>query len=189
MVILTGFFSLIMALPALMPIVTYAESGMDDGMRKKRYRYRKRTHRIQVGVDAIPWSSESKRNMKFGIDFLYGYNAGHFEIGPNIKIENAGDGRINLGFRGGIWGEFNMIKNTRKEKFVPALGLKINYQREDNKNYLLWGPNLALKYFPASRTGLVFNISYDIRDEFSSLFKLEDMQFNLSLAYVHYFNF
>lgn len=189
MVILTGFFSLIVALPALMPIVTYAESGMDDGMRKKRYRYRKRTHRIQVGMTAIPWSNASSKNMMFVIDLLYGYNAGHFEIGPNISIMNAGSGKIDLGFKGGIWGEFNMIKNTRKEKFVPALGLKVNYERATSKNYLLWGPHLALKYFPASRTGLVFKIGYDIRDDFKSLFELQYMNFNLSLDYVHYFNF
>ncbi len=189
MVLLTGFLSLIIAMPALMPIVAQAESM--DGMRKKRYRYRNRTHRVQVGVMATPWANKKNagNNMAFNIDLLYGYNAGLFEIGPNIKVVNKGDGKLNPDFGGGIWAEFNIIKNTRKEKFVPSLGLKINYQRMDKNNYLLWGPNLAFKYFPASRTGLVLNFSYDIMDDFNKLFKFKDMNIGISLAYVHYFHF
>ena len=58
--IFLGFLSLLVAVPLYMPVVAQAEDGMAsdmDGMRKKRYRYRKRTHRIQVGANIMPWNT------------------------------------------------------------------------------------------------------------------------------------
>ncbi|MYE07224.1 MAG: hypothetical protein F4X95_00475, partial [Oligoflexia bacterium] len=70
-----GFLSLLVAIPVSMPIIAQAEEGMAssmDGMRKKRYRYRKRTHRVQVGANAIPWHTNSDKNMSIDADLLYG---------------------------------------------------------------------------------------------------------------------
>ena len=191
LVILASFFSLMIAIPFH---ASFAETeGMSstdmDGMRKKRYRYRKRTHRVQVGATVTPWNQESDKNLFVDLDLLYGYNAGHFELGPNIGINNPGNGRFNLNLEAGIWGEFNMIKNTRKEKVVPAIGLKANYLKMGNDNDLLLSPYLAVKYFPASRTGLVVNFSYDIITPFDKLFNKMSMGINVSLAYAHYFHF
>lgn len=192
--ILASFFSLAIILPLQMS-VAQAEEGMssmdDSGMRKKRYRYRKRTHRVQVGADITPWNQEKDKNMLISLDLLYGYNAGMFEIGPNFSFTSEGGNSFAVkAIEAGLWGEFNIIKNTRKEQFVPAIGLKANYVNEGkNDNRLLLSPYLALKYFPASRTGLIMNINYDIQTKFDELFKKMNMGINISLAYVHYFHF
>ena len=193
--ILASFFSLAMILP-LQISVAQAEEGMssmddDSGMRKRRYRYRKRTHRVQVGADITPWNQENDKNMLISLDLLYGYNAGMFEIGPNFSfMSKAGNSFAVKAIEAGLWGEFNIIKNTRKEQFVPAIGLKANYVNEGrNDNRLLLSPYLALKYFPASRTGLVMNISYDIQTKIDQLFEKMNMGINISLAYAHYFHF
>ncbi len=194
--ILSGVLSFLMAMPLLYTPVVQAEMGMGmgmadnmDGMRKKRYRYRNRTHRVQVGANIIPWNQNRNKNLFIDVDLLYGYNAGHFEIGPNIGFNSEGGGKINLNFEGGIWAEFNIIKNTRKASFVPSIGLKVNYTRMSNDNNLLLSPYLALKYFPASRTGLVLNLNYDIVTPFRQLFQKTEMGIAISLAYVHYFHF
>ena len=187
--IFLGFLSLLVALPVSIPNIAQAEEGMSsnmDGMRKKRYRYRKRTHRVQVGANVIPWHTQSDKNLFIDAGLLYGYNAGHFEIGPNIGI-NFADQQLQM-LKAGLWGEFNIIKNTRKEKFVPAIGLKANYLRTKDNNLLL-SIYLSLKYFPASRTGLVLNIGYEVIDEFDKLFSFSEMGLPISLSYVHYFHF
>ena len=187
LVISASFLSLIIAIPFYAPMAQAESMSMDDGMRKKRYRYRKRTHRVQVGANVIPWSQDNKKSLFVDVDLLYGYNAGHFELGPNIGLNSAGGGKINLNLDAGIWGEFNMIKNTRKEKFVPAIGLKANYLRMGRDNNLLLSPYFAVKYFPASRTGLVLNIAYDIVSSFS--FTNMKMGIGVTAAYAHYFHF
>ncbi len=189
-VLLVSFFSLIIAIPFYAPLAAQAESmSMNDGMRKKRYRYRKRTHRVQVGAHVIPWSQDNQKNLFIDFDVLYGYNAGHFELGPNLGLSSDGDGKIDLGMEAGIWGEFNMIKNTRKEKFVPAIGLKANYLKMGRDNNLLLSPYLSVKYFPASRTGLIVNIAYDINTPFNKLFQEMDMGLGFTINYAHYFHF
>ena len=186
--ILAAFLSLAIAMPIYIPMAQ-AQDDMsmgDTGMRKKRYRYRKRTHRVQVGVDSMIPFEKTSSDTKLSLHLMYGYNAGMFEVGPNIAV----DGEINkLNFSGGLFAEFNIIKNTRKEKFVPAIGLKANFKRLGKQNNLLLSPYLALKYFPASRTGLILNINYDIVTPFDRIFKDMDMSINLSLAYAHYFHF
>ena len=190
---LSGVFSVLMSVPLLYTPSAEAESmmagSMDDGMRKKRYRYRKRTHRVQVAASIIPWNQNKDKSLYMDVDLLYGYNAGYFEIGPNIGLNSKGGGKFNLNFAGGVWAEFNMIKNTRKASFVPALGLKANYNRMGKDNLMLISPYLALKYFPASRTGLVLNINYDIETPFNKFFQTIEMGLDFSLAYVHYFHF
>ena len=165
-------------------------TSMDDGMmRKKRYRYRNRTHRVQIGVNAVPWSEDRDKSLFIDFDLLYGYNAGHFELGPNVGLSNEGRGKIKLNLKAGAWAEWNIIKNTRKEKFVPSVGLKVNYLKMSNDNDLLVAPYLSLKYFPASRTGLILNLNYDIVTPFNKLFKDREMGIGVSLAYAHYFHF
>ena len=187
LVISASFLSLIIAIPFYAPMAQAESMSMDDGMRKKRYRYRKRTHRVQVGANIIPWSQDNKKSLFVDVDLLYGYNAGHFELGPNIGLSSDGGGKINLNLETGIWGEFNMIKNTRKEKFVPAIGLKANYLRMGRDNNLLLSPYLAVKYFPASRTGLILNIAYDMVSSFN--FTNMKMGIGVTAAYAHYFHF
>lgn len=187
--ILAGFFSLIIAIPLHVPLAQAESMTAMDGMRKKVYRYRTRTHRVQVGSHFIPWNQDSKKSLLINFDLLYGYNAGHFELGPSIGISNQGDGRVELNLKAGAWAEWNIIKNTRKEVFVPALGLKANYLKMDRDNDLLIAPYLALKYFPASRTGIILNIGYDVVTPFDKLFQKMKMGIDVSLAYVHYFHF
>ena len=190
--------SLAVALPIALPVVAKAQGMSDmagDGMRKKRYRYRKRTHRVQVGLDFIPWSQDrDNKNLYLNLDLLYGYNGGYFEVGPNISVMHPARSRFDtreMEFGIGVWGEGNFIKNTRKKKLIPALGLKANYLRADvdnNLNHLLLSPYLSIKLFPASRTGLVFNINYDIRTGFKKLFDPVKMGLGFGLNYVHYFH-
>ena len=180
-----GFISLSISLP-LVPYASAEEMGSSsmDNMRKKRYRYRNRTHRVQVSADLHPWSQDADNNLLMQADLLYGYNAGLFEVGPNVSLEYI---KKTFGFAGGIWGEFNFIKNTRKEKFVPALGVKVNYIHTGQMLFL--APYLALKLYPASRTGLIVNLNYNIVTPFSSLFKQMKMGINVSIGYAHYFHF
>ena len=189
--ILLMLLSVMIALPMTVPITAHAENGMmgDDMMRKKRYRYRNRTHRVQVAANIVPWSQNSDKNLFIDLDLMYGYNAGFFEIGPNLRFMSPGDGKIKVNLFAGLWGEFNIIKNTRKEQFVPALGLKANYVNMNNKHSLLLSPYLALKYFPASRTGLILNINYEIVTPFDRLFSKMEMGLAVSVAYAHYFHF
>ena len=190
LLILAAFLSLVIAMPMHVPMAQ-AQDDMsmgDSGMRKKRYRYRKRTHRVQVGVDSMIPFKKTGDNTIIALNLMYGYNAGLFEVGPNIAVAGT---LSKLALNGGLWAEFNIIKNTRKEKFVPAIGVKANYMKLDNQNNLLLAPYLALKYFPASRTGLILNINYNIVTPFDRIFKFKDMNMaiNLSLAYAHYFHF
>ncbi len=191
-----GLLSLAVALPVAMPVVAKAQGMSDmasDGMRKKRYRYRKRTHRVQVGLDFIPWSQDrDNKNLYLDLDLLYGYNGGYFEVGPNLSVMHPANSKFDareVEFGIGIWGEGNFIKNTRKKKLIPALGLKANYLRMKAENNLLLSPYLSIKLFPASRTGLVLNINYDIQTSFRDLFKRLTMGLGFGLNYVHYFHF
>ena len=178
--------------PMTFPPAVQAQDSLSavDGMRKKRYRYRKRRHRVQVAADFTPWSRIlDDENMNFNVDLLYGYNTGWFEIGPNVKIVKRTESTRDIHWEGGIWMELNFIKNTRKQKVVPALGLKLNYfqPRDQKKNFLL-SPSFALKYFPASRTGLVANVNWNITGTLRNLGQDINHGVNLSLAYVHYFH-
>ena len=197
--VLCGLLSLAVALPIALPAVAQMEGmssmGM-DGMRKKRYRYRKRTHRVQVGLNFVPWnqdkSTDFAKNLKLDLDLLYGYNLGYLEFGPNVSIQHQPGSNFNvqnmaIGF--GAWAEGNFIKNTRKKKLIPALGLKANYVREGAGNNLLLSPYVAIKLFPASRTGLVLNLGFDYQTPFKQFFKSNFMGLNVSLNYAHYFHF
>jgi len=206
--IVAGFFSILIALPFYVPTaqaqgdMSSMKSGsgsMMDGMRKKRYRYRKRTHRVQGAINAVPWNDKNNSaKMYLAVDLLYGYNAGHFEIGPNLSLMSPAGSNFDPQLSAGIWGEFNFVKNTRKKRFVPAIGLKANYVRTNDsniwtsytgKNVLLLSPYLTAKYFPASRTGVVLNVNYNIVTALSNLFSNMEMGIGISLAYVHYFHF
>ena len=181
--ILTALLSLAITLPFSIS-VAQAEDTM-DGMRKKRYRYRQRTHRVQVAADVVPWSQNSNKDKTLNLDLLYGYNFKRFELGPVLGLK--GDFNA-LEIEAGAWGEFNFIKNTRKKRVVPALGLKVSFLQERNDSNLLMSPYLSLKYFPASRTGLVASLNYDIQTPFNNFFKRRDMGVGISIAYVHYFH-
>ena len=186
--------SAVMIMPFSLPSAL-AEEGMTsatDGMRKKRYRYRKRALRVQVGADVTPWSKvEDKDGILFKADLLAGYNFGYFEIGPNVNLKKDVEDFKKTEVEAGLWGEFNFLKNTRKQKVVPALGAKVNYKKpKTGGNELLLSPYLALKYFPASRTGLVLNVDVEIVQSLQNLSDWGniDMGVDVSLAYVHYFH-
>ena len=189
---LTVICSIVTALPFSLPMAQAQEEGVSatDGMRKKRYRYRRRALRVQVGAEVTPWSEVSnKEYIPFNVDLLAGYNFGYFEIGANAHLDKTTDDWKKIEAEAGLWSEFNFIKNTRKQKVVPALGLKVNFRKPKNgTNELLLAPYFALKYFPASRTGLVLNADFDILSRLSNLFKSTEMGIDVSLAYVHYFH-
>ena len=176
-------------MPFTMSLAQAEESvSVTEGMRKKRYRYRKRTHRVQVDVNFVPWSKiENEDGMPINLAGLYGYNLGWFEIGPNVKLDGQINNAKQMGLEAGLWAEFNFIKNTRKQKLVPALGLKANYKGLTDKELLL-SPYLTLKYFTASRTGMVLNFNWNIVTRVQNFFNKIDMGANVSLGYVHYFN-
>ena len=185
------FLALVMTIAFSVP--PPVEAQMDDSsmgeVRKKRYRYRKRKHRLQLEGNFSPWHKDNEKKYFLDVDVLYGYNAGYFEVGPNIGLFSKGGGQFNVFFNAGGWAEFNFIKNTRKESFVPALGLKINYLlQERRRHYLLLAPYLSLKFFPASRTGFILSGYFDIQTNFDSFFKRVDLGLNFSIAYVHYFH-
>lgn len=184
--------SIVTAMPFSLP-VAQAEEGVSatEGMRKKRYRYRKRTLRVQVGADVTPWSEVSNKDgIPFNVDLLVGYNLGYFEMGANANLDKTAASSDKIELEAGVWGEFNFIKNTRKEKVVPALGLKVNYRKPSTgADELLLAPYFSLKYFPASRTGLVLNADFDILSTLQNLFRDNiEMGVDVSLAYVHYFH-
>ena len=185
--------STVMLMPLSLPSAQAEEdtaSAATEDMRKKRYRYRKRALRVQAGVDVTPWSKISNKvGIPFNADLVVGYNFGYFEIGPNVHLNKDSSDLKDTEIEAGLWGEFNFIKNTRKQKLVPALGAKVNYKRpKSGKDELLVGPYLAVKYFPASRTGLVLNIDFDIVTSLKNLYGKVDMGVDVSLAYVHYFH-
>ena len=183
--------STVMLMPFSLPLAQAEDTASaTEGMRKKRYRYRKRALRVQVGADITPWSEiQDKDEIPFNVDLVAGYNFGYFEIGPNAHLNKDSKDFKNMQVEAGLWGEFNFIKNTRKQKLVPALGVKANYRKpRTGGNELLVGPYLAVKYFPASRTGLVLNVDCDVVTRLSNLFQEIDWGVDLSLAYVHYFH-
>ena len=189
---LTVICSIVTALPFSLPMAQAQEEGVSatEGMRKKRYRYRRRALRVQVGAEVTPWSEVSnKEYIPFNVDLLVGYNFGYFEMGANAHLDKTTDDWKKTEVEAGIWGEFNFIKNTRKQKIVPALGLKANYRKPENStDELLLTPYFALKYFPASRTGLVLNTDFDVQTKLRNLFQDVEMGIDVSLAYVHYFH-
>lgn len=191
----------------LAPLVSFAEdsklatrapNNMDAGggstmdmMRKKRYRYRKRTHRFQIMLQGIPWYRNDDQKSNFmNLNALYGYNAGRFELGPQLRLFNPGGRDFqNLYVHLGGWLEYNFVRNTRKEKMVPALGVSTGYELEKRRRHsLALSAYFSLKYFVASRTGFAFNISYDYVSLFTSLFRNPRMGIGYSVSYVHYFN-
>ena len=189
LVIFSFLLSAVMAVPLTVPIPALAQDGSSMGeMRKKRYRYRKRKHRVQLGGFLKPWSKDDKdRNLSFNLDALYGYNAGYFELGPNAGISRM---ERKLNFHAGGWVEVNFIKNTRKKKFVPSLGIRVNHLTEEKRDHYLdvHIPYVSLKYFPASRTGLVLNIGYNLATKYKSFFRNMRHEVFASLNYVHYFH-
>ena len=186
--------SIVTALPFSLPMAQAEEEesiSATEGMRKKRYRYRKRALRVQVGADVTPWSEVSnKGGIPFNVDLLVGYNLGYFEMGANANFDKTAASSDKIEIEAGVWGEFNFIKNTRKQKVVPALGLKVNYRKPDTgTDELLLAPYFSLKYFPASRTGLVLTADLDILSKLANLFQNNtEMGIDVSLAYVHYFH-
>lgn len=188
-VIFSFLLSAVMVVPLSVPVPVLAQDGSSMGeMRKKRYRYRKRKHRVQLGGVLKPWSNDKERNLNFKLDALYGYNAGYFELGPNAGVSKMK--RRELNFHAGAWFEGNFIKNTRKKKFVPALGIRVNHLTEKKADHYLdlHVPYVSLKYFPASRTGLVLNIGYNLTTKYKSFFKGMRHEVFASLNYVHYFH-
>ncbi len=194
--LITLFLAIICSTVMLMPLSlpsaqAEAAASATEGMRKKRQRYRKRALRVQVGADITPWSQIQGKadNFPFNVDVVAGYNFGYFEIGPNVHLNKDSKDLKDTEIEAGLWGEFNFIKNTRKQKLVPALGLKVNYKQPKKPVHeLLLSPYLTLKYFPASRTGLVLNVDLDIVTPFSNLFAQTNMGVDVSLSYVHYFH-
>ncbi len=172
------------------PVVAQDDSSMGE-MRKKRYRYRKRKHRVQLDGFIIPWSSESKRKLSFDLNGVYAYNAGYFELGPylNVYAMDNSSRNINLNLKVGGLIEGNFIKNTRKKRFVPGIGLKLGYWWKEKKDHMFdLSPYVALKYFPASRTGFILNIGYSLTTQFKNFFRSNDHDTFVSLGYVHYFH-
>lgn len=179
--------------------VAQTNMGMSHGemnhstMKKRKYRYRQRNHRFQIAGQFIPWNQDNKKNMFLNFNVLYGYNAGYFELGPLFNMSTGGNNQ-NL-FENleeiavGLWVEGNFINNKRTEKFIPAIGLKSSFLTEDlTTNSLLSSVYLALKYFPASRTGIIFNIGLDGKTNLNDLFGQIDSGVYISVAYVHYFH-
>lgn len=182
-------------MPPNMPPPAMRTPNMEGGssmgmMRKKRYRYRKRTHRFQIIVQGVPWHGDNQKYRFTNIGVIYGYNAGRFELGPQIRLINPGgqDFRaMDINLSG--WLEYNFIRNTRREKFVPAVGLSVGYEVENLRRHnLALSGYLSLKYFVASRTGFVFNVNYEYITLFTSMFRQRDMGIWYSLSYVHYFH-
>ena len=159
-------------------------------MRKKRYRYRKRHHRVQLSATGIFWHTDRPKSRYMDVGLLYGYNFGYFEMGPSVNVWSPGNGDFrSIYFNLGGWAEFNFIKNTRKQKFVPALGLESGYLLSQRRlHHLVLSPYVSFKYFVASRTGIVLNVYFEYFTQFIRFFKNRQQGIGLSLSYVHYFH-
>ncbi len=188
-------FFAFLACVAFSPQSTWAEMEMGSDptmtmMRKKRYRYRQRHHRVQIAVDGVIFHRDNARNKFMDVNARYGYNFGYFELGPSVNVWSPGNGdfqSLYLDFKG--WAEFNFIKNTRKQRFVPSLGLETGYLMSQRRMHnLVIVPYFSFKYFVASRTGIVLNVYGEMFTQFTQFFSNRNWGIGVSLAYVHYFH-
>ncbi len=176
--------------PTRTPNMEEGDSSTMGMMRKKRYRYRKRTHRFQITAQGVPWHTDNQKSMFTNIGVIYGYNAGRFELGPQIRLYNPGGQSFqSLYLHLGGWLEYNFIRNTRREKFVPAVGISTGYELERRRRHnLALSVYLSAKYFVASRTGIAINLYYEYSTLGTALFRQTDMGVGYSISYVHYFH-
>ncbi len=190
----TVLFAILIGVADVSSVAIAEDMGGSDStmglMRKKRYRYRKRTHRIQWMVNYVPWHRDDKYKHFINLGVIYGYNFGHFELGPYVRAFSQGGGNIQfLDLSLGGWVDFNIIKNTRRNKFVPALGVQAGYLFKDRRthNFIL-SPRASFKYFVASRTGVVLSVYYETFSQFQRIFRNMQYGIGVSMAYVHYFH-
>ena len=157
----------------------------------KRYRYIKREHGVRFtgNIDvtgSLPQQILNPRDLDFNFSGAYAYNLkGYLEFGPYLDFSmNSGQ----MGWKAGLFGEYNFIKNRGKRKWIPSLGLTAGVKGM-NGFHLSGGLQTSLKAFVAKRTAFISTLSFDISSPFDQLFSTLRTHLNIKMGFSYYFDF
>ena len=175
---------------------------------QKKYRYIKREHGAHF-YGNIPMKIGGGKgfNVDAQLEGAYSYNwKGIVEAGPyfglSLKFASANTtAKFQLPkWAGGIFGEYNIIKNRGKRKIIPAIGLKVGVAGgEGNKIAnlpatvtsnlnLAVSPYGAVKFFVGKRTPFKVMLGYELQTNVRSFFRPMSHGVNLSMGFAYYFD-
>ena len=113
-------------------------------------------------------SSNHFLNLRLNADFSWVWRP--MEFGPFVRLDTPNENlrqssrytnyATELRFLIGLFVEFGFIDyNKPKLKYVPAVGLKVGYGREYNRNLIQIEPYASLRYFISDRTAVFASLS------------------------------
>jgi len=154
---------------------------------KKKYRYIKREHGVKFGFNLpmtlIPFSGV------LDLQGAYTYNwKGRLEFGLYGGLGAGFPGFAVSNYSGGILGEYNIVKNRGKVKFIPAIGLTFGVLGVSGLK-LATGLHTSLKFFVAKRTPFTLMIGYQAAVPTSFNFQEVSHHINVMGGFSYYFDF
>ena len=156
----------------------------------KKYRYIKREHGARFTGNIMlpgripqPILDFQKLNLSFNGAYAYNFK-GYFEFGPYLNFSmNSGQ----MGWKAGLFGEYNFIKNRGKRKWIPSLGLNLGGGHGFGF-HLSGGLQASLKAFVAKRTAFISILGFDISSPLDRLFTSLTSQLSLKMGFAYYFD-
>ena len=123
----------------------------------------------------VAWgtSGPSNRFLNLFLNTSFGWIWDSIEIGPFIKINTPGETgeKLEKSYRNsnyiseidfliGLFGEFQFINyNKTQVKYVPAIGLRASYGRENERPLIQTQPYISIKYFLSDRTAVFASLA------------------------------
>ena len=160
---------------------------------EKKYRYIKREHGANfVGNINGPIAGTGRSidaNIMGSFKGSYSYNwKGIVEVGPYFGLDLGIVPFSFSGWKAGVKGEYNFIKNRGRRKLIPSLGLSIGASNSLG-NALSFGLYGSLKAFVARRTAFVTNLGYALDTPFSAMFREMSHGLDVNMGFSYYFDF
>ena len=162
---------------------------------EKKYRYIKREHGAHfLGDISGPLGAQGATNISGSFSGSYSYNwKGFVEIGPYFGL-GLGIVPFNFSnFQAGLKGEYNIIKNRGRRKFIPAVGLSAGVAGDNSSGAMAMqlsvGVHGVLKAFVAKRTAFVTHLGYNLQTPFQGMFSLMTHNLDIKMGFAYYFDF
>lgn len=154
----------------------------------KKYRYIKREHGLRFS-GKVPVEIGAGLNVGAVLDGAYTYNwKGKIEAGPYFHFDSSIVPFALHSWGSGILGEYNIIKNRGRRKFVPAVGLKIGAFSTNAIN-LSAGLYGAFKFFVDKRTPFIVSLGCDVQTPVQGMFTSMSYKPYVTMGFSYYFDF
>ena len=156
-----------------------------SALAQKKYRYIKREHGVKLTGNAqVPFKNLNATALSVDLEYTYNIK-GLVEVGPYVGFDRSGNGSF---FAGGLKSEYNIIKNTGKRRFIPAVGITLGVV---GNTAPAAGVHASFKLFPAKRTAFVTTVGYQLTLQPNFGFNFGGAQHgaDVKIGYAYYFDF